>query len=76
MTDIHVRSPIQVKLPDVELYINLGDYPLVTETRVKAGQPQGPVPIFSWCGSDTSRDIVMPTYKVTESTLYSTGMPG
>lgn len=49
-------------LPDVEFYINVGDWPLETRT-VDA------LPILSWCGSTDTRDIVLPTYDVTHSTL-------
>uniref|UniRef100_UPI003AADB661 protein O-glucosyltransferase 3 isoform X1 n=1 Tax=Centroberyx gerrardi TaxID=166262 RepID=UPI003AADB661 len=56
----------KVKLPDVEFYINVGDWPM--ETR-KADASPGPVPVLSWCGSADTRDIVLPTYDVTHSTL-------
>ncbi|KAI4889774.1 hypothetical protein NFI96_017911 [Prochilodus magdalenae] len=56
----------KVKLPDVEFYINVGDWPL--ETR-KVGDVPGPVPIISWCGSTETRDIILPTYDITHSTL-------
>ncbi|XP_055919879.1 protein O-glucosyltransferase 2-like [Eupeodes corollae] len=58
-------------LPDMEFYLNLGDWPL----SKKGGQQRtsGPYPIFSWCGSDDSHDIVLPTYDLTESTLESMG---
>ncbi|XP_072242720.1 protein O-glucosyltransferase 3 [Leuresthes tenuis] len=52
----------KVRVPDVEFFINVGDWPL--ETRM-----EGPVPILSWCGSTDTRDIVLPTYEVTHSTL-------
>ncbi|XP_026168062.1 protein O-glucosyltransferase 3 [Mastacembelus armatus] len=52
----------KVRVPDVEFYINVGDWPLETRT-VDA------VPILSWCGSTDTRDIVLPTYEVTHSTL-------
>uniref|UniRef100_A0A182Y016 CAP10 domain-containing protein n=1 Tax=Anopheles stephensi TaxID=30069 RepID=A0A182Y016_ANOST len=58
-------------LPDMEMFVNLGDWPLV-----KKGGPSrttGPYPIFSWCGSDDTFDIVMPTYDITESTLENMG---
>ena len=58
----------QVKLPDLELFVNLGDWPLE-----KKRPSENPLPIFSWCGSDDTRDIVMPTYDVTESTLQTMG---
>lgn len=56
----------KVVLPDIELVINLGDWPLVRSN----GEI---VPIFSWCGSDDTSDIVMPTYDITESTLENMG---
>ncbi|KAM9816038.1 protein O-glucosyltransferase 3 [Syngnathus typhle] len=56
----------KVRLPDVEFYINVGDWPL--ETRAIDANP---VPVLSWCGSTDSRDIVLPTYEVTHSTLES-----
>lgn len=60
-----------MRVPDMEFFINLGDFPLVK----KGGQSRttGPVPIFSWCGSDDSFDIVLPTYDITESTLENMG---
>lgn len=58
----------QVRLPDVEFFVNLGDWPL--EQR----KPKdGAVPILSWCGSDSTYDIVMPTYDITEATLEMLG---
>ncbi|KAM8860636.1 protein O-glucosyltransferase 3 isoform 2-T2 [Synchiropus picturatus] len=54
----------KVKLPDLEFYINVGDWPLESR-RADAG----PVPVLSWCGSTETRDIVLPTYEVTHSTL-------
>lgn len=56
----------KVRLPDVEFYINVGDWPL--ETKSVDASP-GPLPIFSWCGSTDTRDIILPTYEVTHSTL-------
>ncbi|XP_034542195.1 protein O-glucosyltransferase 3 [Notolabrus celidotus] len=52
----------KVRLPDVEFFINVGDWPLETR-RTDA------VPVLSWCGSTDTRDIVLPTYEVTHSTL-------
>lgn len=53
-------------LPDLEFFVNLGDWPLVKEkTEI--------YPIFSWCGSTDSYDIVMPTYDITESSLENMG---
>ncbi|XP_052816662.1 protein O-glucosyltransferase 2-like [Mya arenaria] len=58
----------KVVLPDIELFVNLGDWPLE-----RGSVSNNPVPIFSWCGSDSSRDIVMPTYDLTESSLEMLG---
>lgn len=60
-----------VLLPDMEFYLNLGDWPL----SKKGGQQRtsGPYPIFSWCGSDDSYDITLPTYDITESTIENMG---
>ncbi|CAH0726102.1 unnamed protein product, partial [Brenthis ino] len=56
----------KVVMPDMELVINLGDWPLVHKTNE-------PLPIFSWCGNDETLDIVMPTYDITESALENMG---
>lgn len=56
-------------MPDMELVINLGDWPLVHKTNE-------PLPIFSWCGNDETLDIVMPTYDITESALENMGRLG
>ncbi|KAL7854305.1 hypothetical protein AOLI_G00211490 [Acnodon oligacanthus] len=56
----------KVTLPDVEFYINVGDWPLETK---KVDAVPGPVPIISWCGSTETRDIILPTYDITHSTL-------
>ncbi|KAM9343348.1 protein O-glucosyltransferase 2 [Pholidichthys leucotaenia] len=58
----------KVQLPNVEFFVNLGDWPL--EKR----KPDEKIdPIFSWCGSNNTRDIVMPTYDLTESVLETMG---
>lgn len=53
----------------MEFVSNLGDWPL------EKSAPNSPdaLPLFSWCGSDDSLDIVMPTYDITESTLQTMG---
>ncbi|XP_055128995.1 protein O-glucosyltransferase 3 isoform X2 [Symphalangus syndactylus] len=56
----------KVLLPDLEFYVNLGDWPL--EHRKVNGTPS-PIPIISWCGSLDSRDVVLPTYDITHSML-------
>ncbi|XP_041054964.1 protein O-glucosyltransferase 3 [Carcharodon carcharias] len=54
----------KVRLPNVEFYVNVGDWPL--ETRQ---MKDNPLPIISWCGSEDTADIVLPTYDITRSTL-------
>ncbi|KAM4796104.1 protein O-glucosyltransferase 3 [Rhinophrynus dorsalis] len=56
----------KVQLPDFEFYINVGDWPV--EQR-KVNDTPGPLPMISWCGSTDSRDIILPTYDITHSTL-------
>lgn len=56
----------KVMLPDLEFIMNLGDWPLVKKSDEL-------VPMFSWCGSDETLDIVLPTYDITESTLENMG---
>ncbi|XP_055892569.1 protein O-glucosyltransferase 2-like [Biomphalaria glabrata] len=52
--------------PNFEFFLNLGDWPLVT-------RKQNPLPVFSWCGSKQTFDIVLPTYDITEATLEMMG---
>lgn len=54
----------KVHLPDMEFFVNLGDWPLE-----KKAVTDSPIPILSWCGSTDTRDIVLPTYDITEATL-------
>lgn len=66
MDNILLSLARKVLLPDMEFFVNLGDWPLVKRnTR--------PIPILSWCGSDDTLDIIMPTYDLTESTLETMG---
>jgi len=51
-------------IPDIEFIANLGDWPL----SGKHSEPA--LPVFSWCGSVDSNDIVIPTYELTESSLH------
>ncbi|KAE8625845.1 hypothetical protein XENTR_v10006412 [Xenopus tropicalis] len=57
----------KVKVPDIEFFVNLGDWPL---EKKKTGDIH---PILSWCGSSDSKDIVMPTYDLTDSILETMG---
>ncbi|XP_064393653.1 protein O-glucosyltransferase 2-like isoform X2 [Halichondria panicea] len=54
----------KVVLPDMELMVNLGDWPL---SKVKKGSP--PFPMFSWCGSGDTWDIIWPTWDLMKSTI-------
>lgn len=51
-----------MKLPDLEFIQNLGDWPLSTKRT-------GDYPIVSWCGSDATFDLVLPTYDYTRTVL-------
>jgi len=53
----------RVRLPNTEFIFNLGDWPLAHGTA--AG-----LPIVSFCGSNDTDDIVVPTYKMTLATLF------
>lgn len=57
----------KVHLPDMEFFMNLGDWPLVPVAENSV------LPIFSWCGSLVTKDIVLPTYDLTESSLEAMG---
>ncbi|KAL1232547.1 Protein O-glucosyltransferase [Trichinella spiralis] len=53
-------------LPDMDFLLNLGDWPLMTMNHLKVVSP---LPILSWCGSNNSLDIVLPTYEMMHSIL-------
>ncbi|XP_043197759.1 protein O-glucosyltransferase 2-like [Amphibalanus amphitrite] len=57
----------KARLPDLELLINLGDWPLVRSEKQLA------LPMFSWCGSTETDDIVLPTYELTEASVECMG---
>ena len=57
----------KVKLPDVEFFINLGDWPL-NEKKLNLN-----VPFISWCGSTGANDFVLPTYDLMQATLEMMG---
>ena len=56
----------RARLPDLELLVNLGDWPLV-KPKYKG------IPMFSWCGSKETSDMVFPTYELTEASLECMG---
>ena len=57
----------RARLPDVEFLVNLGDWPLVQRRQTPL------LPVFSWCGSSATADIVLPTYDITEASLECMG---
>lgn len=67
MDSILLSLARKIKLPDMEFLSNLGDWPLERKSN------KSPLPIFSWCGSETTNDIIMPTYDLTEATLECMG---
>uniref|UniRef100_A0A6G5AES3 Glycosyl transferase CAP10 domain-containing protein n=1 Tax=Rhipicephalus microplus TaxID=6941 RepID=A0A6G5AES3_RHIMP len=68
MDQILLSLARKVRLPDIEMLVNLGDWPLEQEAT-----PESTFQFFSWCGSKSSTDIVMPTYDITESSLEMMG---
>ena len=54
-------------VPNVSMLVNLGDWPLVKD-RLTAD-----IPMWSWCGSSSTRDVLVPTYELTESSLECMG---
>lgn len=63
-----------VQLPDIEFFLNVGDWPLSKKRPFIHDSPKSePYPIFSWCGNDNNYDIVLPTYDLTESTVENMG---
>jgi len=55
-------------IPDMEFLMNLGDWPLVDLRKIIP-----PIPIFSWCKSNVTADILLPTYELTEASLEAMG---
>jgi hypothetical protein len=53
----------KVNLGNFEFFVNLGDWPLIKKSQ------NFKIPMLSWCGSQDTLDIVIPTYDLTESTL-------
>lgn len=55
-------------LPDMEFIMNLGDWPLLDLKHEKHI-----IPIFSWCKTNQSADILLPTYELMEASLEAMG---
>uniref|UniRef100_A0A4W3H3N6 Protein O-glucosyltransferase 2 n=3 Tax=Callorhinchus milii TaxID=7868 RepID=A0A4W3H3N6_CALMI len=68
MDSILLSLTRKVKMQDLEFFVNLGDWPLEKRKPTEKLHP-----IFSWCGSNNTRDIVMPTYDITDSVLETMG---
>ena len=64
--DILLQLTRIVKLPDVEFWMNLGDWPMQNKNR-NSGEWGA---VFSWCGHENFADIVVPTYDIVESTNH------
>lgn len=65
--EVLVSLARRVRLPDAEFVFNLGDWPQANTTA-------SGLPVLSWCGSNDTDDVVLPTYKSTLSTLYGKDM--
>lgn len=61
----------KVILPDLEILVNLGDWPLIKKEQNSDASKA--IPLISWCGNDDTWDIVWPTYDITESSLENMG---
>ncbi|RWS09674.1 KDEL motif-containing protein 1-like protein [Dinothrombium tinctorium] len=68
MDDMLISLASKTRLPNTQLIVNLGDWPLSDTRRGSIAMP-----VFSWCGSDETFDIVLPTYEITESVLNMQG---
>jgi len=58
----------QVHLPDLEFFINMGDWPIVRKNSKTSG-----IPMISWCSNDDMEDMLLPTYELTEATVECMG---
>uniref|UniRef100_A0AC35F7H5 Glycosyl transferase CAP10 domain-containing protein n=1 Tax=Panagrolaimus sp. PS1159 TaxID=55785 RepID=A0AC35F7H5_9BILA len=54
----------KMQLPEIEFIQNLGDWPLEFSNPNDSG-----VAIISWCGSNDTFDIIIPTYEIVEASL-------
>lgn len=59
-----------MRLPDVEFLINLGDWPLVRKSDEDIARD---VPMLSWCKTNDTNDILLPTYELTEASTECMG---
>jgi len=68
--DILFSLQRKVLLPDVEFLLDMGDWPASPKKDTTTGAPLSPLPVFSWCGSDTHYDMVLPTYKLVQAGVF------
>ena len=61
----------RAQLPDLEIIVNLGDWPLIRPGP--GGDHDHSLPMISWCGSHDRDDMVLPTYELTEASLECMG---
>ncbi|CAG5106196.1 Oidioi.mRNA.OKI2018_I69.chr1.g2733.t1.cds [Oikopleura dioica] len=64
MTSMFLSLLRKAKLPDAEFIFNLGDWPLEENMT-------DPQPILTWCGSDNTTDIALPTWDQTKNTRHA-----
>lgn len=62
----------KVVLPDMEFLLNMGDWPQSPKVDPATRAELPPLPIFSWCGSSTHYDMVLPTYKLVQAVVFGT----
>ena len=60
----------KVVLPDMEFLLNMGDWPQNPKLDPTTGQALPALPLFSWCGSETHNDMVLPTYKIVQAAVF------
>jgi len=61
--DILLQLARMIALPELEFWMNLGDWP-------QQKKVDNPAAVVSWCGHQDYTDIVVPTYDVAESTMH------
>ena len=59
----------RAKIPDLEIIVNLGDWPLIKTGSGSLAR----LPMISWCGSEDTEDMLVPTYELTEASIECMG---
>lgn len=60
----------RVILPDMELLLNMGDWPQSPKRDPLTGSVRPALPLVSWCGSTSHYDMLLPTYKLVLATVF------